>query len=404
MKVLFIAGSDFTIHPNHRAHHFVTFLEEYADCVDTISLKRFYSGPSFAGPWTRFWQGLREGRGNAVEIIESQSGTHIIIQRLPGRLDYIAQDIWACFHLQRLFDQEYDFCVFGNPDNVFIPWFLKKKGVIKTVIYDDWDYYCGFDNSWFVKLLIKIREKMCVSMSDTVVSVGNLLSELRKRQGAKRTCVIPNGVNYKLFAKAQQKKTHPPTLIYIGKLADEYGIDISLKGFSQVLREIPAAKYLIVGYNEGQYSRYLQDLADGLGISNNVTFLGQKRYEELPDILAQADIGVALFKPNDLMKYTFPLKVVEYMAAGLAVVGTKIGETGILIAEAKSGDALDCSPDRFAHVVIDMFSDEARLLQCCENAREYAKRYDWSVLFSAFFEYIGFQVAPEDVGERSAAV
>ena len=55
--------------------------------------------------------------------------------------------------------------------------------------------------------------------------------------------------------------------------------------------------------------------------------MGKKRYDELPNLLAKADIGVALFRVNDLMKYTFPLKVVEYMAAGLAVVGTRVGET-----------------------------------------------------------------------------
>lgn len=392
MRVLFVAGSDFTIHPNHRAHHLVAFLESCAIQVDTVSLRRYYSGPPSSSLWTRFSYGLRGHKNRRVELIRTANGSQLIIQRLPGRLDYVAQDIWACFHLSHFSGQSYDLCIFGNPDNVLIPWLLKKRGVVKTIVYDDWDYYYGFDNSRLVRQLIKLREKMCVSIADVVVSVGELLRELREKQGAKQAFAIPNGVNYQLFSSGQNKHAHPPTLVYMGKLAHEYGVDVSLRGFAKVLKSIPTARYLIVGYNEGRYSEYLRDLVKEWGISGSVTFAGKKRYDELPDLLSKADIGVALFRVNDLMKYTFPLKVVEYMAAGLAVVGTKIGETERLIVEAKGGEALDCSADAFADVVTDLLKDKPRLATYSQNAGKYARHFDWDLLFSRFFVDIGFPV------------
>ncbi len=386
MKVLFIAGSDFTIHPNHRAHHFVSFLEKQGVQVDIISLKRFYSGSSELRPWQRFWRGLHEGNGKRVEVIRKDSGSQLLIRRLPGRFDYVAQDLWAIFNLQALENQKYEICVFGNPDNVFLPWFLKKKGVIETIIYDDWDYYYGFNNSFLIKLLIKWRESFCISISDTVISVGALLAGLRKFQGAKRTLVIPNGVNYPLFAKAQKKEIHPPTIVYMGKLAEEYGVDVSITGFAEVCKVIPTVRYFIIGYNEDTYSRYLRSLVNGLGLNDHVQFLGKKPYEELPDYLSQADIGVALFKPNDLMKYSFPLKVVEYLAAGLAVIGINIGETGKMIAESNSGEALEYSSKEFSESVINLLNDKSRLAEYSKNAAEYAKHYDWDILFSDLFD------------------
>lgn len=403
MNVLFIGGADFTIHQNHRAHHFVAFLENHATRVDIISLTRFYSGPWHAGPWTRLRCGLRDSIGKGVEVIEKKTGVQVVIRKLPGRLDPVAQDLWAYLHLGPLAGRRYELCIFGNPDNVLLPLLLKKRGVVGTIIYDDWDYYYGFDQSLLWKLLMKWRERICVSIADVVISVGSLLAELRKGQGATRTLVIPNGVDYHLFARAQQKRPHPPTLVYLGKLAKEYGIDISIKGFAQVRNKIPTARYLIIGYDEGQHARYLHSLVDELKLSDSVLFLGQKRYEELPCFLAEADIGVALFRPNELMKYTFPLKVVEYMAAGLAVVGTKIGETEKLILEAKSGRAVECSSEEFASAVINTLNDSARLAKYCENAKEHARRYDWSALFSRLLGVIDMETSM-DVLSRTNSI
>ena len=388
MNVLFIGGSDFGRIYNHRGHHFVAFLESYFDRVDIVCLRKFYSGSASAGAWTRFRCGLRDILGNRVEVIKRRKGIQVDIRKLPGRLDPIAQDLWAYLNLGSLSGQRYELCIFGNPDNVLLPLFLRKKGVVGALIYDDWDYYPGFPRSALWKCLMKWREQISVSIADVVISVGSLLADLRRSQGAARTLVIPNGVDYHLFASAQEKRTHPPTLVYLGTLADEYGIDISIEGFAKVRNEVPSARYLIIGLEKGEYGRYLRKLVDDLKLGDRVLFLGHKEYNELPHFLAEADIGVALFRPSDLMKYAFPLKVVEYMAAGLAVVGTKIGETGKLILEGKSGMAVECSSGEFASAVINMLNDKVSLSKYCENAKEYARRYDWDLLFAGLLDVV----------------
>lgn len=399
MNVLFIGGGDFTHYNNHRAHHFIAFLENHVTQVDIVSLTKFYSDPRPAGLWTRLRCGLRDSLRRRVTVVEKKTGIHVDIRKLPSRLDPVAQDLWAYLNLGLLAGRRYDLCIFGNPDNVLLALLLRKKGVVETLIYDDWDYYPGFDRPLYWRLFMKWRERICMSIADVVISVGSLLADLRRDQGATRTFVIPNGVDYHCFARAQQKRPHPPTLVYMGTLAEEYGIDVSIKGFIQVRKEIPTARYLVIGFEKGEYGRYLHSLVDELKLSDSVFFLGQKQYEELPCFLAEADIGVALFRPNELMTYTFPLKVVEYMAAGLAVVGTKIGETERMILEAKSGEAVECSPKEFASAVIGILNDRARLMKDGENAKEYARRYDWNTLFTGLFSIIGIE-APMVVCSR----
>ena len=268
-----------------------------------------------------------------------------------------------------LASRRYDVCIFGNPENVLLAWLLKKKGVVETLVYDDWDYYAGFEEQRLTKLVMTWREKLCISCSDIVISVGSLLSDLRKKQGARRAFVIPNGVDYQLFARAQQKKPHPPTLIYTGTIDEWSGLDVSIEGFAYVRNKIPNSRYLVIGHGEREYLLSLRSLVSKLNLNGSVLFLGYKQCEELPQFLAEADVGVALFQRNDRMKYAFHLKVVEYMAAGLAVIGSKIGETEKMIVESSAGEALEYSCEQFASAVIKLLTDHATFKTTARLAR-----------------------------------
>jgi len=392
MKILFVGGIDLTIHPNHRAHHFIAYLERNGIQLDVISMIPFYTGNKPTNSWNRFWAGIRESLRNPVVINHRKTGIEVAIRRLPSRLDAFLHSLWAYFHLSPLRGKHYDVCIFGNPDNVLLPLILKKRGIVKSVIYDDWDFYPGFNRSWFFNNLTRFREHLCISNADVVISVGSLLSELRKSQGAARTLIIPNGVNYPLFAKAQQKRPHPPTLIYTGRLDKDWGVDISIEGFALVHNKIPDARYLIIGYNEGDYVNYLHDLVDRLELNECITFVGPKRYEELPHYLAEADIGVALHRPNELMKYAFPLKVIEYMAASLAIIGILVGETEKVILDSECGKCIPYSSEAFGNAVLDILSNNSTLSSYREHAKYYAKRYDWDTLFSNVLDVINSSV------------
>jgi glycosyltransferase involved in cell wall biosynthesis len=56
----------------------------------------------------------------------------------------------------------------------------------------------------------------------------------------------------------------------------------------------------------------------------NVHLLGARRYEELPQVLRGADVALVPYAINDLTRSVFPMKVFEYLAAGLPVVTTPL--------------------------------------------------------------------------------
>ncbi len=390
-KILYIGGSDLIRSPNHRAHHFIRFLEKHAGRVDVVSLRPFYAGPYPASPVSKLRRGIRSYSSEPVQVTETPAGTEFRVHKLPNRMDPLLQDVWAYWHLGELARRHYDVGIFGNPDNALLAWRLKKRGVVDTLVYDDWDYFAGFDRPLYWRLPMAWRERFSVSIADKVISVGSLLAELRQEQGARETFVIPNGVNYEVFARAQVKKPHPPTLVYAGSIEEWAGLDVSLEGFARVRDEIPAARYLIIGPNQNDYGRALREQAERLQLGSSVQFLGYQPYEELPEFLAEADIGVALFWPTEQMKYAFHLKIVEYMAAGLAVVGTRVGETERIIDQAGAGRVLEFSAEAFASAVLEMLGDEQLMAQYAARGIEYARPYDWNLVFADLHHIIGLK-------------
>jgi glycosyltransferase involved in cell wall biosynthesis len=56
----------------------------------------------------------------------------------------------------------------------------------------------------------------------------------------------------------------------------------------------------------------------------NIHLLGPRAYGELPDILRAADAGLIPYARNKLTDSIFPMKVYEYLAAGLPVIATPL--------------------------------------------------------------------------------
>jgi glycosyltransferase involved in cell wall biosynthesis len=68
----------------------------------------------------------------------------------------------------------------------------------------------------------------------------------------------------------------------------------------------------------------------------NVHLLGARPYAALPEVLRRADVALVPYAINDLTRSVFPMKVYEYLAAGLPVVTTPLpalaDTTGVIVA------------------------------------------------------------------------
>ncbi len=74
-------------------------------------------------------------------------------------------------------------------------------------------------------------------------------------------------------------------------------------------------------------------LAHELRLNDHLIFTGEVPHLDIPLYIAAADVTVACFEDNEQSRCKSPLKVVEYMASGKAIVASRMGEIQKMIGD-----------------------------------------------------------------------
>ncbi|MGA9097612.1 MAG: glycosyltransferase [Methanotrichaceae archaeon] len=122
-----------------------------------------------------------------------------------------------------------------------------------------------------------------------------------------------------------------PSAISIRHLRPVYDVGSFIRSMPLVLKEIPDAKFIIVG--DGSDKEFLIKLAGSLGILNSVIFTGVINHEELPSYIASSDVYVS----TSISDGGIAVSTLEAMASGLAPVVTDVGDNRKWIKDGENG-------------------------------------------------------------------
>jgi glycosyltransferase involved in cell wall biosynthesis len=396
---LFVAGSDLYNRRNQPSQHMPYHLARHLERLDLVGYARFYDGPP-APAWQRLRQGIRNVVSHRISICEQGRVRTIAARRLrlPGSLDPMVQDLWLYTILHPHLKHRYQVGIVDGPESALLALFLKKTGRVRSLIYYDIDYYPGVHPQW--SGLLARREQICCKVADAVASVSRPLAALREQQGARWAAVVPNGVDFACFHAANLVRTeHPPTLIYAGSLDARWGVDLAIRAMPLLRRQTPDSRLLVAG--RGPAEQELRHLALSLELDDCVRFEGFVPYPDLPKLLAQADIGVATSRRDVFRRYASPLKIVEYMAAGLPVICSGGGEAEQMIEESRAGTNIPFEPEAFAEAVQSLWATPGGLSAAREAAIDYARGRSWEQMGALMAQLVS-RVA--GVADRSQVV
>ena len=151
--------------------------------------------------------------------------------------------------------------------------------------------------------------------------------------------ICPNGIDPDRFPFSHEsgersERNLPFTVGFLGTLKPWHGLEILLDAFCCVARSEPTCQLLIVG--DGPMRESIQARLSREKLEDRATLTGSVDPSEVPGWLAKMDVGTAPYAKAEGL-YFSPLKVVEYMAAGLPVIASGAGQIERLIRHETSG-------------------------------------------------------------------
>ncbi len=124
-------------------------------------------------------------------------------------------------------------------------------------------------------------------------------------------------------------------ILSLSRLIPVKGVHLLIESFALVAQENPFLRLLVAGSGEPDYKQQLEDRASALGIQEKVRFLGNVTQTE--KVFAAADLFVAPY----LWPEAFGLSILEAMAAGLPVIGSRSGGIAELLGKGEYGLLFD---------------------------------------------------------------
>jgi glycosyltransferase involved in cell wall biosynthesis len=208
----------------------------------------------------------------------------------------------------------------------------------QLVVYhcvDDMAAQAGIDASSF-----RAAEERFAGRADLVLASAPALAE-RLRGLSRNVVEVPNVADTELFSKALRPGTIDPAIVALPSPRIVFtGAIVATKLDFELLLELARARrawsFALVGPIGPGDPR---TDASRLAAEPNMHLLGPRAYGELPDVLRGADAGLIPYSINELTGSIFPMKVYEYLAAGLPVVATPLPALAGVVEVARAADA-----------------------------------------------------------------
>jgi glycosyltransferase involved in cell wall biosynthesis len=158
-----------------------------------------------------------------------------------------------------------------------------------------------------------------------------------------RVHVVSNGADTDLFRPMDRQKARATlglsmdarVVLFAGNLAPWQGVDVLLKAFAGLRREMSDVFLIIVG--DGMEADRLRRLAERLD-ADRIVFVGRQPHERVPLYIAASDVCVfpGLKERNQRIGVS-PIKLAEYASGGRPIVASDVPGAGLLVEKLRIG-------------------------------------------------------------------
>ncbi len=259
------------------------------------------------------------------------------------------------------------------PDVGFLAGKLNEERFIYYCV-DEFKHFRGFD-----EIAIRNAERLLIKNADLVITSSNALFESKGRIH-QNVHMVRHGVDVDHFATASHPDTAPheeiadlkgPIIGFFGLIHD--WVDLEL--IYAVIKRMPNANFVFIG-------EVFEDIRR-IAALPNVRFIDRRPYSMLPAFCAAFDVAILPFKCDEMTKFINPIKLREYLAAGLPVVSTPLPEAEIYAPHVKIAQTVDEFVDA-CNNAIDTDTEEMRTIRA-----NLMKSESWSSTVQRLCDIVG---------------
>jgi len=256
----------------------------------------------------------------------------------------------------------------------------------ETIYFAKHNLYGGRLKNYLVGSISKTLTELVLKKADLIFAISDQMKEYLIEKGMKRNRVRTLPLGTTPGAEEDEGKIRSivdkynlksgKTLIYLGTLIKTRDPFFLFKIIKNLIKEDPEIKLLVVGEGKNpedmiDYKKYVEVNQ----LQNNVVFTGRVPRKEVPSYLAAADIGISQFPPNPILKMNSPIKLMEYMNAGLPVVANNYNpEQQNIIKASQGGFCVDYTIKDFCEAILVLIKNQKKGKQMGKNGQIYIRK------------------------------
>lgn len=238
---------------------------------------------------------------------------------------------------------------------------------------------------WFLRL----QERVSAAFADHVIISNHLwVEDIVARSAKREKCsVFINNVDTRVFRPHTRTRTDDRKIIlFHGSVSHHQGVDLVISAMPAVLERVPNAEFHIYGGSAEMPA--LEEQARRLGIEHAVKFNKPVYLHEMPQIIANADLGVVAKRADGFGNRAYSTKIMEFLSQGIPAVlsRTEIDQFYFDESVARFFDSGDVAG--LAERLSNLLTDDSLRSRLGNEARDYVRRNGWGTRKETYLQLV----------------
>lgn len=250
--------------------------------------------------------------------------------------------------------------------------------------------------------LVNVATRASAAIADELITVHEPLRQLSIARGVApdRISVVMNSADGRLFDPSRHARRAFMAdgrlrLVHHSNLQRIYGLDVAIEGLAGLRGDVD---WRLDVYGDGPYRPEVEAAIARTGTAQRVTLHGRVPMDDLPGLIADADIGLVPSLPEPYLEYSLSTKLLEYAAMGVPTIATDLATFRHHFTDAALRYVPGGEPEALARAVEALVDDAAGTVATGLEAQRQAAAYDWEIHKA---RYLG--IVERLIGEASGA-